>query len=159
MSITFSFENQSDQRVLDYLQSIFPRVVAEVHQELKAWIYRGANISASKYFTTGSTTLGRGARTPGNVLISRSGTLQRAVLASADAALDPASPDEGTTAISATLNPDTPYARIQEYGGNAGRGHRSYIPPRPYLEPALNDSSGELLSAVESAIERALAAK
>jgi hypothetical protein len=28
------------------------------------------------------------------------------------------------------------YARIQELGGWAGRGHASYLPPRPYLKPA-----------------------
>jgi phage gpG-like protein len=28
------------------------------------------------------------------------------------------------------------YARIQELGGWAGRGHRSHLPPRPYLKPA-----------------------
>lgn len=159
MSITFSFQNESDRRVAEYLQSIAPRVVAEVHQELKAWIYQGANISASKYFTTGSTPVRHGVRNPGDVLISRTGTLQRAILAAADSAIDPASPDAGTTVISATMSPDTPYARIQEYGGNAGRGHKSYIPPRPYLQPAFNDASGELMSALQSAVERALAAK
>jgi phage gpG-like protein len=30
----------------------------------------------------------------------------------------------------------TVYARIQEIGGWAGRGHASYLPPRPYLRPA-----------------------
>lgn len=159
MSVTFTFENQSDQRVVEYLQSIAPRVVAEVYQALKAWIYQGANISATKYFATGSAPIGREARNPGNLLISRTGTLQRAILAAADTALDPASPDESTTVISATLNPDTPYARIQEYGGNAGRNHKSYIPPRPYLQPALNEASGELMSALQNAIEKALAAK
>jgi phage gpG-like protein len=28
------------------------------------------------------------------------------------------------------------YARIQELGGNAGRGHKSHLPPRPYIRPA-----------------------
>ncbi len=28
------------------------------------------------------------------------------------------------------------YARIQELGGWAGAGHRSYLPPRPHLKPA-----------------------
>lgn len=29
------------------------------------------------------------------------------------------------------------YARIQEIGGWAGRRHRSYLPPRPYMKPAV----------------------
>jgi phage gpG-like protein len=33
--------------------------------------------------------------------------------------------------------PTTVYARIQELGGDAGRGHRSHLPPRPYIRPAL----------------------
>lgn len=31
------------------------------------------------------------------------------------------------------------YSLIQEVGGWAGRGHRSYLPPRPYLRPAVDD--------------------
>jgi len=30
-----------------------------------------------------------------------------------------------------------PYPRIQELGGWAGRGHRTYLPARPYLKPAV----------------------
>lgn len=157
MSVTLGFENQSDERLTDYLQAISPRVVAEVHLSLKAWIYQGANMSITKYFAEGSAAAGRGARNFGNVLISRTGTLQRAILASAGQALDPASPDESTDAISAVLSPDTPYARIQEYGGYAGRGHKSYIPPRPYLQPAINEVDSELMPALESAMERAVA--
>ena len=29
------------------------------------------------------------------------------------------------------------YARIQEVGGWAGRHHRSFLPPRPYMKPAV----------------------
>lgn len=31
------------------------------------------------------------------------------------------------------------YSRIQELGGMSGRGHRTYLPPRPYLRRAVND--------------------
>ena len=34
------------------------------------------------------------------------------------------------------MGPRTVYARIQELGGDAGRGHRSHLPERPYLRPA-----------------------
>jgi hypothetical protein len=35
------------------------------------------------------------------------------------------------------IAPTTVYARIQELGGVAGKGHRSHLPPRPYVRPAL----------------------
>lgn len=35
--------------------------------------------------------------------------------------------------------PSTVYARIQELSGWAGRGHRSFLPARPYVEPARNE--------------------
>lgn len=31
------------------------------------------------------------------------------------------------------------YGRIQELGGVSGRGHRTYLPPRPYLSRAVTD--------------------
>lgn len=37
----------------------------------------------------------------------------------------------------ARVAPTTVYARIQEFGGNAGRGHRAHLPPRPYIRPAM----------------------
>lgn len=40
----------------------------------------------------------------------------------------------------ARVYPSTVYARIQELGGMAGRDHRSYLPPRPYVEPGLDAS-------------------
>jgi phage gpG-like protein len=42
-----------------------------------------------------------------------------------------------------------PYARIHEYGGQAGRNHAATIPPRPYIEPsikAMNDKDLGTLS-------------
>jgi len=34
--------------------------------------------------------------------------------------------------------PTTVYARIQELGGWTGAGHQTYLPPRPYVRPALD---------------------
>lgn len=39
-----------------------------------------------------------------------------------------------------TLRPTVVYAGIQEYGGRAGRGGASVLPPRPYLRPAVEDA-------------------
>jgi hypothetical protein len=35
------------------------------------------------------------------------------------------------------VTPKAVYARIQELGGWAGRNHRSYLPPRPYIAPGV----------------------
>lgn len=54
----------------------------------------------------------------------------------------------------------TIYARIQELGGDAGRGHASHLPPRPYLAPALKKliESGALTRAAAKVISAALKA-
>ena len=36
----------------------------------------------------------------------------------------------------ARVGPTAVYGRIQELGGVAGRGHRTRLPPRPYMAPA-----------------------
>lgn len=154
-SVTFRIENQSDQRVLLYIQQITPRLIAAIHRALKSWIYAGATISAEKYFAAGQSVV-RGARNTGSVLISRTGTLRRSVIASVDSGMSPPSP-EGATVITATWGAATPYARIQELGGYAGRGHKAYIPPRPYLKTALNDSRPELVLALQRAVTEAMA--
>jgi len=158
MSVQFRIENQSDRRLVLYLQGITPRVITEVHQALKAWIYQGANISVTKYFAA-SQSVARGARNTGSLLISRTGTLRRTITASIDSGMTPAAPGPDTTVILAQWGAATPYARIQEYGGYAGRGHKSYIPPRPYLSTALRDEQPELITAIQGAVERGIAAK
>lgn len=35
--------------------------------------------------------------------------------------------------------PEAPYGRIHEFGGMAGKGHRSMIPARPYIGPSIAD--------------------
>jgi hypothetical protein len=47
-----------------------------------------------------------------------------------------------------------PYARIHEFGGLAGRGHRSLIPPRPYLGPSIKDREPDLRTDLVAAVDR-----
>lgn len=47
--------------------------------------------------------------------------------------------------------PTAVYARIQELGGWTGVGHHTYLPPRPYVRPALEKSRRELQNAAERA--------
>jgi phage gpG-like protein len=54
----------------------------------------------------------------------------------------------------------TVYARIQELGGDAGRGHATHLPRRPYLAAALKKvtESGALTKAAAKVIRAALEA-
>lgn len=42
------------------------------------------------------------------------------------------------------VGPTAGYGRIQELGGWAGRGHRTYIPYRPYMLPATVHARGDV---------------
>ena len=46
----------------------------------------------------------------------------------------------GAAAWRAVLGPTAVYARIQELGGQAGRGGSVTLPARPYLRPAYDDA-------------------
>lgn len=48
--------------------------------------------------------------------------------------------------VQITFGSQTPYAAIHEFGGLAGRGHTASIPGRPYLGPALELESGEVIN-------------
>lgn len=52
---------------------------------------------------------------------------------------------EGTeTGARAEIWPSTVYARIHELSGWAGRNHASFLPKRPYVEPALEERAQEI---------------
>jgi phage gpG-like protein len=59
------------------------------------------------------------------------------------------------TGAQSEIWPSTVYARIQELGGWAGRGHKSHLDPRPYVEPALDDTAAEIGQAMIQAWTRA----
>ena len=65
---------------------------------------------------------------PGDPPALISGALRRAVKARRDR--------RGPDVFSGGVGPAIVYGPIQERGGWAGAGHRSYLPPRPYLRPA-----------------------
>lgn len=66
----------------------------------------------------------------------------------------------GAGAWRAVLGPTAVYARIQELGGQAGRGHATTLPARPYLRPAVDDllHSGALRGAFAAAWAEAIRA-
>lgn len=44
----------------------------------------------------------------------------------------------------ASVGPTAKYSRIQELGGTTGRGHRTRLPPRPYLGPAFRGARSKV---------------
>jgi hypothetical protein len=48
------------------------------------------------------------------------------------------------------------YAAIHEFGGYAGRHHKTYIPARPYVQPAWQKKGDEAIEAIRKAIMRGI---
>jgi phage gpG-like protein len=158
--IDFTVDQESQQRLETFLSSLGPRLMAEVHQALKTLLYQGVQTSVQKYFAGSGP---KGGPTS-NLLTSRSGALVSSLLASAETSLDPPSPSAGMTQIRAQIGSSLPYARIQEYGGIAGRpgpfkkknGRRPYLPPRPYLQPMFDDLQAALPDLLQQAVNTVL---
>ena len=158
--IEFEIDEASRARLREYLNSLPPRLMTAVHQALKSLVYQQVQSGIAKYFAgagpQGGPTTSR--------LTSRSGALANSVLESAMTGIDPPSVDEGTKQITIRIGSSLAYARIQEYGGYAGRkppfkkkdGRRPYLPPRPYLEPIFNDLEAALPDLMEQAVKEAI---
>lgn len=102
----------------------------------------------------GTTSHPRGTPTPsrpGEPPSLITGALRRSVTFTPAA---PAGPGLATATVGAT----TVYARIQELGGMAGRGHHTHVSARPYLQPAVVaiTESGELEAVAVAAFVEAL---
>lgn len=148
--ISVQIDDSAIQQLQQRLAGLAPRVVIQVYEALQPLIYQSLRTAVPKYFA-GSASKGQSS----NLLTPRSGNLLNSVLNSIQV-----SPDGQSLAVS--IGSDLPYARIHEYGGFAGRrgpykkknGHRSYIPPRPYLRPAINDLQKALPDLLEQAIQQ-----
>ena len=148
--IKVQIDDSALQQLQQRLSGLAPRLVAQVYKALQPLIYQSLRTAVPKYFA-GSASKGSSS----DLLTSRSGNLLNSVLNSIQV-----SPDGESLAVS--IGSDLPYARIHEYGGFAGRrgpykkkeGHRSYIPPRPYLRPAINDLQKALPALLEQAIQQ-----
>jgi len=79
---------------------------------------------------------------PGGVPSKVSGTLARSVLSESPTA-------SGPGLWSGRSGPTTVYSRIQELGGQTGRGHATTLPARPYVKPT-QDALGEKFSAIQA---------
>lgn len=51
--------------------------------------------------------------------------------------------------------PSAVYARIHELSGWAGRGHRSFLPKRPYVEPAMQEQADHFRQIVVARLTQA----
>jgi phage gpG-like protein len=144
--------DESAVRQLQQRMAAFPaRLTARVYKALGPLIYQALSAAVPRYFA------GSGAP-GGDMLTSRSGTLLKSVLQSIQANVD-------GEKLSVSIGSDLPYAAIHEYGGIAGRrgpfkkkdGHRPYLRPRPYLQPAMKDLEHLLPGLLEQAIQQAQA--
>jgi phage gpG-like protein len=161
--IQFTVDQESHKRLEKLLTSLGPRLMAEIHGTLKTALYRGAQAGIQKYFAGSGV---KGGSTS-SMLTSRSGRLANSVLASAETGIDPPAPNDSMTLITASLGSSVPYARIQEYGGVAGRagpfkkksGRRPQLPPRPYLMPTMTDIAAKLPDQLKQAVSRAIKQK
>ena len=148
--IKVQIDDSALQQLQQRLRGLAPRLVADVYKALQPLIYQSLQTAVPKYFA-GSAGKGNSS----DLLTSRSGNLLNSVLNSIQV-----SPDGQSLAVS--IGSELPYARIHEYGGFAGRrgpykkkdGHRSYIRPRPYLRPAINDLQKALPALLEQAIQQ-----
>jgi phage gpG-like protein len=146
--ITVQINDAAIQQLRQRLAGLRPRVVAEVYQALKPLVYQSLLNTIPKYFA--------GSGGPNStVLTSRTGNLMNSVLQSIQATVDGES-------LKISIGSDLPYAAVHEYGGYAGRrgpfkkkdGKRPYLPPRPYLHPAISDLQQALPGLVEQAIQQ-----
>jgi phage gpG-like protein len=81
----------------------------------------------------------RGTRTPsppGEPPARVSGALARSIKTSPAKETEPGH-------WSSSVGPRVVYGRIQELGGQSGRGRRTTTPPRPYLRPAVDRMRGD----------------
>jgi phage gpG-like protein len=148
--ISVQIDDSAIQQLQQQLAGLAPRVVTQVYEALQPLIYQSLRTAVPKYFAGSASK-----STSSDLLTSRSGNLLNSVLNSIQV-----SPDGQSLAVS--IGSELPYARIHEYGGFAGRhgpykkkdGHRSYIGPRPYLRPAINDLQRVLPDLLEQAIQQ-----
>ncbi len=148
--ISVTIDDSAVQQLQQRLAGLAPRVVSEVYKVLRPLVYESLRNAIPKYFS-GSAAAGSSSA----VLTSRSGTLMNSVLQSIKADVD------GDKLI-VSIGSDVAYAKIHEYGGYAGRrppfkkkdGRRPYLPPRPYLAPAMNDLQQVLPDLLEQAIQQ-----
>ena len=60
-----------------------------------------------------------------------------------------------TASWSIKVGPTAVYSRIQELGGRTGKGHKTYLPPRPYFRKAVNDAADAFAFLIKNAWKNA----
>lgn len=61
--------------------------------------------------------------------------------------------ERAAAAVTITFGSRVPYANIHENSGFAGPGRSVFIPGRPYLGPALDDSTGEIINVFDQKLQ------
>jgi phage gpG-like protein len=73
---------------------------------------------------------------PGTATPSPPGSPPSRITGHLAGSLSPTGPVPADGGYSGRVGPSAVYARIQELGGVTGAGHRTRLPPRPYLRPS-----------------------
>lgn len=102
------------------------------------------------------TNLSRYSHAPGTPTPSPPGEPPARITGHLRGSLSPTGPLPGGGGFTGEIGPTAVYSRIQELGGQAGRGHSSTLPPRPYLAPAVRASRDQLRRLYIEAWRRAL---
>lgn len=147
--IKVEIDDATIQQLQQRLSTLPPRMVAQVYKALQPLVYQSLLSTIPKYFA------GSGGANSA-LLTSRSGDLMNSVLQSIETKID-------GEKMSVSIGSNLSYAAIHEYGGYAGRrgpfkkkdGKRPYLPPRPYLHPAISDLEQALPNLLEQAIQQA----
>jgi phage gpG-like protein len=148
--IEFSLDSASVlEELRQEIQTLPPRLMLKINGILKPMVYGVLQTSLQKYFSGNAPARGPAAA----LLTSRTGNLFNSVLQSLQVAVN-------ADSVNLSIGSALPYAAIQEFGGVAGRpgpfrmksGRRPYLPPRPYLQPSMD----ELTQALPGLIDQAL---
>jgi phage gpG-like protein len=145
MSITVTFNDTTD--AIDHLRDLATRATRAAAEGMGAAGQRAIikELSVSSHPPGTKTT-----SAPGSPPALVTGQLRRSVRRTSSV-----STGEGTWETH--IAPTTVYARIQELGGRAGRDHRSTLPPRPYVTPAITKAESSIQDAATKVFQRVIA--
>ncbi len=132
--------------ILQGKHSRFGRALTKVAIQVESTAKREGFRKGSKK-ARGESKAARGAklRPAGDVLTSRTGRLRGSITHRVDRA-----------GLRAWIGTNVIYARIHELSGRAGRGRASFIPARPYLQPAVESNRALIAQLFAGEIDKLL---
>lgn len=121
------------------------KIPAELKRVCDSFGNKVIRLSKEKYILNG----GYDAPVDSQRITSRTGNLRRNIVAETEV-------NDLRAIVNIGVRRNVKYARIHEFGGNAGRNGTSFIKARPYLTPAIKDSLPALKADLSSILSRIL---